>query len=157
MGRALLAGLMGTVVMTVAMTLMHRRLPPEQRAPLPPRHITMAAAERIGVRDRMDEDSRFGTTMALHFTYGTIVGALYMPLAAEAPGPPPLKGMAFGVLVWVLSYLGWLPMTGLLSSAARHPAERNGLMITAHLVWGAVIATITDMTFENSTVRTEET
>lgn len=105
----------------------------------------------------MDEDSRSETTMVLHFAYGTIVGAVYAPLAAEAPGPPPLKGMAFGVLIWVLSYLGWLPMTGLLSSATRHPAERNGLMITAHLVWGTVIAAITDMMSGNSMRRNEET
>ncbi len=157
MGRALLAGLIGTAVMTVAMTAMHRRLPPEQRAPLPPRQITMAAAKRVGMEDRMDEDSRSETTMVLHFAYGTIVGAVYAPLAAEAPGLPPLKGMAFGVLIWVLSYLGWLPMTGLLSSATRHPAERNGLMITAHLVWGTVIAAITDMMSGNSMRRNEET
>jgi putative membrane protein len=54
--------------------------------------------------------------------------------------------MLFGGLVWIVSYLGWLPMTGFLSSALRHPAERNELMITAHLIWGAVIASITDMT-----------
>jgi putative membrane protein len=90
----------------------------------------------------MDEQTRFSTTMALHFGYGTVVGALYAPLADTVPGCSPLKGMAFGVLVWAGSYLGWLPMSGLLSSATRHTAARNALMIAAHLLWGSVIALI---------------
>ena len=143
--RALCAGLIGTVAMTIAMAAMHRRLPPDQRGPLPPRQITMAAAERAGVHKLMDEESRFPTTMALHFGYGAAVGALYAPLANRIPGPVPFKGMLFGGLVWIVSYLGWLPLTGLLSSALRHPAERNELMIAAHLIWGAVIASVTDM------------
>jgi uncharacterized membrane protein YagU involved in acid resistance len=140
----LLAGFVGTAVMTVAMAAMHRCLPAEQQGPLPPRQISMAAAERVGVKNRMDEQTRFSTTMALHFGYGTVVGALYAPLADTMPGCSSFKGMAFGVLVWAGSYLGWLPMSGLLSSATRHPAARNALMMAAHLVWGSVIAMIVE-------------
>jgi putative membrane protein len=94
------------------------------------------------MQHRLGERGRFGTTVALHFGYGTAVGALYVPLADLPSGPWPAKGMAFGLLVWIGSYLGWLPLTGLLSPATRHPAERNLLMIAAHLVWGSVIAGI---------------
>ena len=104
----------------------------------------MAAAKRAGMKDQLNEESRLGTTMALHFGYGTTVGALYTPLADLALAPYALKGMAFGVLVWGVSYLGWLPMTGLLSSATRNPAPRNALMIAAHLIWGTVIATVVE-------------
>jgi uncharacterized membrane protein YagU involved in acid resistance len=148
--RAAFAGFVGTVAMTLAMAAMHRRLPPEQQGPLPPRQITMAAAEHIRMKDRMAERSRFTTTMVLHFGYGTAVGAFYAPLGARAAGPAWLKGMAFGVLVWIFSYLGWVPIVGLLSPATRHPAERNCLMITAHLIWGAVIAAVTETMSEGS-------
>ena len=148
---ALFAGFVGTIAMTIAMKALHRRLPPEQQSPLPPRQVSMAIAERVGMKDYMDETSRWRTTMALHFGYGTAVGALYAPFADLAPGPYPLKGMAFGVLVWAGIYLGWLPMSGLLSSAVRHPAPRNALMIAAHLVWGTVIATVIESVHRSST------
>ncbi len=126
--------------MTVAMVAMHRRLPPGQRGPLPPYHISMAAAERVGMRCYLAGNSRLATTMTLHFAYGTTVGALYVPFSCIMPGRDLPKGLVFGVLVWAGSYLGWLPITGLLSPATRHPAARNALMIVAHLVWGTVIA-----------------
>jgi putative membrane protein len=137
---ALLAAFIGTAAMTVAMLLMHRALPRYQQKPLPPYHISMHVAERVGLRKRMDEDQRFATTMLLHFGYGTIVGSLYAPFQRIVSGASIFKGMLFGVIVWGGSYLGWLPATGLLSSAKHHAASRNALMIAAHLVWGTTTA-----------------
>jgi uncharacterized membrane protein YagU involved in acid resistance len=135
------AGFLGTAAMTVAMVAMHRRLPPGQRGPLPPYHISMAAAQRVGVKRHMTQDARFATTMILHFAYGSVVGAFYVPFARlMAPGSYPFDGLAFGMLVWTGSYMGWLPVAGLISPATRHPAARNALMIVAHFVWGGVIA-----------------
>jgi hypothetical protein len=34
--------------------------------------------------------------------------------------------------------MGWLPALGILQPATKHPAQRNALMIVAHLVWGSV-------------------
>jgi uncharacterized membrane protein YagU involved in acid resistance len=48
-------------------------------------------------------------------------------------------GATFGLGVWVASYLGLMPMLGILRPATRHPARRNALMIAAHLVWGGVL------------------
>jgi hypothetical protein len=42
-----------------------------------------------------------------------------------------------GVAVWVASYLGWIPVVGILKPATLHPKRRNALMLVAHLVWGA--------------------
>ena len=134
------AGFVGTVAMTMAMVAMHRRLPAEQRGPLPPYHVSMAAVQCLGIKRFMSQNARFATTMTLHFGYGTLVGALYIPFARLVAGPYPLNGMAFGVLIWVGSYMGWLPMSGLISPATRHPGARNLLMIAAHLVWGHTIA-----------------
>jgi len=141
---ALLAAFSGTAAMTVAMVLMHRALPRSEQQPLPPYHISMNVAERLGLRKRMDEEQRFATTMLLHVGYGTIVGSLYVPFGHMVPGRSVFKGMLFGVLVWGGSYLGWLPSTGLLSSAKHHAACRNALMIAAHLVWGTTTAMLAE-------------
>jgi uncharacterized membrane protein YagU involved in acid resistance len=52
--------------------------------------------------------------------------------------PGPLSGAAFGLAVWAGSYLGLLPVLGILRPATEHPARRNALMIASHVVWGAV-------------------
>jgi hypothetical protein len=64
----------------------------------------------------------------------------------------PLPGALFGVGVWGASYLGWLPAVGLIQPAIRHPARRNALMLSVHLVWGLVTA-LTIQDFDRSRER----
>lgn len=130
-----LAGLLATFPMTAVMQGLHRRLPPDERYPLPPREITGELARRAGVDDSLSEDERVAATHLLHYGYGAAAGALYPLLAPR--GDPLVHGAAYGVAVWAASYLGWIPALRILRPATRHPARRNALMIAAHLVWGA--------------------
>jgi ribose/xylose/arabinose/galactoside ABC-type transport system permease subunit len=143
-----LAGLAATVPMSLAMKLMHERLPEHEQYPLPPRAVTMEVAEQAGVRERMDEGERQAATWAGHFGYGATCGALYGALAARRDVPPLAAGVGFGLAVWAGSYLGWLPAAGILRPATEHPPRRNALMIAAHVVWGAttglVVAGLSD-------------
>jgi hypothetical protein len=132
-----IAGCAATVPMTVAMEAMHRELPDEERGPLPPRTVTMRGAEEAGVKEELDEEERVGLTLAAHFGMGTVMGALYGPVSRLIPLPAPVAGAGFGLAVWAGNYLGLLPALGLLSPATKHPPRRVGLMIAAHLVWGA--------------------
>ena len=72
---------------------------------------------------------------------GTAMGALYGPVSRLIPLPEPLSGAAFGLAVWAGNYLGLLPALGLLRPATEHPSRRVGLMLAAHLVWGAAAGT----------------
>jgi putative membrane protein len=136
------AGFAATVPMTVAMEAMHRRLPPPQRYPLPPRRIAMRAAGKAGVREHLDEPERKAVTMVSHFGYGTAVGSLFGAIAPKDPVRAAAAGAGFGLLVWAVSYLGLMPAFGLHPPATKEPARRNGLMIGAHLVWGATLGAI---------------
>lgn len=131
------AGLGATVPMTAAMMAMHRQLPRGQQYPLPPRQITMNAAGKAGVREHLDEPERTGLSLVAHFSFGTFVGALFGIIAPRELSRSIPAGICYGVLVWVASYLGFIPALRLLPPATRHPKERNGLMIAAHMVWGA--------------------
>ena len=71
-----LAGLVGTAAMTAAMRALHRRLPAEQRYPLPPREIVQKVLPEPAER-RIAEDHRRSLTMVAHFGYGAATGALY--------------------------------------------------------------------------------
>ncbi len=133
-----LAGLAATGPMTLAMKLMHERLPRGERYPLPPRQVTEGLAEKAGVNRHLDEEGRETATWVSHFAYGAACGALYGAASGKRVDEHALlAGMGFGVAVWAGSYLGWLPAAGILSPATEHPARRNALMIAAHLVWGA--------------------
>jgi uncharacterized membrane protein YagU involved in acid resistance len=130
-----IAGFVGTMTMTAAMRRMHRRLPDEERYPLTPREIIDSGAKQVGVL--LPEQPARDLTLAAHFAYGALAGAM---IAAMNPDPKKRTGAAAGFAVWVASYMGWIPAVGNLEPATRHPARRNGLMIGAHLVWGATTA-----------------
>src|ERR1051326_8280346 len=62
-----LAGCIATVPMTCVMEALHRRLPQEERYPLPPRQIAMRVAEEVGVKEHPFEGERLGVTLLAHF------------------------------------------------------------------------------------------
>ena len=127
-----IAGFAATVAMTATMNRLHRRLPAPERYPLPPREITESLVPQL----KRDESIKDAATAA-HHAYGAAAGAL---IAAAAPTIGPVRGGAAGAAVWAASYFGWIPAAGILRGAHRHPGRRNGLMVAAHLVWGAVTA-----------------
>ena len=130
-----IAGFVGTMAMTSAMRRMHRRLPAKERYPLTPREIIDAGASQIGMP--LADEAAKDVTTAAHFAYGALTGAM---LAAMNPQPEKKTGAAYGVAVWLASYMGWIPAVGTLEPATRHPLRRNALMIAAHVVWGASTA-----------------
>lgn len=132
-----LAGLFATVPMTLAMLAMHRRLPPGERYPLPPREITVKVAHRAGAADQLhNEERRTAATYMAHFAFGAAAGTAFGPVAARV-GHPIAAGVLYGLAVWAGAYLGVLPELGIRESATRQPPRREGLMAAAHLVWGA--------------------
>ena len=138
------AGFAATAPMTAAMVAMHRHLPRQERYPLPPRQITEELAEEAGINDELSEPHWRAATLFNHFACGAAAGAVYAPLARDVPIHPVAKGVAFGLAVWTVSYLGLLPAAGILPPATRHPARRNALMIAAHVVWGAATGVLAD-------------
>lgn len=140
-----ISGFLATVPMTAAMLGMHRWLPGDDRTRLPPEEITTAAGQATG-RGRwvVEEDERIGWTLVSHFGYGAASGALYAPLARRIPLPRVLGGIVFALGVWAVSYLGWVPATGLMPPATQDTGRRNTLMIASHVVWGAATALLVD-------------
>ncbi len=95
-----------------------------------------------GHRHRLDQEQRFGLTLAAHFGYGATAGAMYAPLARIFQLPLVPGGLGFGLLVWLVSYLGWLPALGLFPPPHREAPQRIALMIAAHVVWGLALGAL---------------
>jgi len=138
------SGFTATVPMTLVAEALHARLPRRERYPLPPREITEKVTEEAGARPHLDEPGLHALTVLAHFAYGTAAGGLYELVVPKWLGPPVVRGAAYGLAVWAGSYLGLLPALGILKPATEHPARRNALMLTAHLVWGAALGLLTD-------------
>src|SRR3954447_10692849 len=138
-----IAGLTATVPMTAVMIGLHKVLPAGQQYALPPRHITENAAASAGVSLGDTETEHKAGTLAAHFGFGAAAGTGYGTIAGSTGLPPAFEGMLYGLAVWGSSYLGLLPGAGLYKSATEEPAERNIMMITAHVVWGAALGLIT--------------
>jgi putative membrane protein len=140
-----LAGLTATGPMTALMVAAHEGLPAGERYGLPPERVTANAAWAVGAEEvAAGREQRVWATLPVHFGYGAAMGAIYGAMADRVPGPPVMKGVGFGLLVWAGSYLGLLPAAGLHRPATRETARRNGMMIGAHVVFGAVLGVLAE-------------
>jgi len=139
-----IAGLVATVPMSIAMLALRKWLPHYQRYELPPRQITKRTTKKLGFGKHLEKEHHSALSVVAHFGYGTATGTLYAPVARRLPLPPVASGIAYGLFVWAVSYLGLLPALGLLAPATEHPAQRNVLMIVSHIIWGAVLGLVVD-------------
>jgi hypothetical protein len=140
------AGVAATVPMTIVMETLHERLPGEPPRPLPPREVVEGFAVKAGVHRELDERDLQQLTLAAHFGYGAACGAVFGMVAPRKASTAILAGTMFGLGVWAGSYLGWLPALGVRQSATEDPRARSGLMVAAHMVWGAATGAIVGST-----------
>ena len=125
--------------MSLAMVLGWRLLPGREKYHLPPRLIAEEITRRMDVRQRIPERGLIGLTIFSHFAYGAVFGASYALFEDRIPMHSSLKGGLAGLVLWTVSYPGWLPAAGILTPATAHPWRRNLLMIVAHLIWGVTL------------------
>lgn len=135
----ILSGIIATLPMSLVMQILHRWPYPE-RDSLPPHQITKQVAKQVGVSKHLDKRQLKAVTLANHFGFGAAMGGLYELLWRRIPIHPVIKGSVWGLIVWSISYLGWLPAANILSPATQHSNRRNFIMIVAHLVWGISLA-----------------
>ena len=142
--KGLVAGLTGTVAMTLALRRVFPRvLPPpapDRRGFLPEAVVTGLEKKLLG-KKRMREHTRRQATMPTHYAFGAGAGLGYGLLRALADrANPALLGAAWGVAVWAASYEGWLPATGITPATTDREPRRWINPIAAHLVFGVATA-----------------
>ena len=133
-GRGAAAGLAATAVMSIVMLAANRR--GAVRKP-PPEHIVEAGLDVADV-DRDERQENVLSTLA-HFGYGMGAGALFGLFRPGVALVPPLAGTAYGLVLALASYEGWVPAAGILPPLhAQGPGARRTLVVS-HLVYGAVL------------------
>jgi uncharacterized membrane protein YagU involved in acid resistance len=139
------AGLSGGMIATLPMTLWmvgaNKAIPTDHPDPLPPEQITTNLAEKMDVADAMTKRQKEGLSLVNHFAYGAVIATPLALLFAPKGKPGRLisLGVGYGFLVWLANYLGLMPAVRLYPSAKDEPQRMNGIMIIAHLIWGAAL------------------
>jgi len=130
-----LAGFVATAPMTVVMWALDRGRHPTEQS-LPPEQITRNLARRTGLHRFMNERGKKAVAWVSHFGYGTATGAAYPLTAERIPVSEKVKGPLYGLLIWALSYPGWLAAVRIMPPAPRQSAWRNLALVAAHAIWG---------------------
>ena len=97
----------------------------------------LANAISVGLFDQeltKREKEKAGT--ALHYAYGTSMGALYGAAAEFAPGVTTGEGALFGAAVWVTADEGVVPLLGLSKKPTEYPLSIHAYALASHLVYG---------------------
>ncbi len=125
-GRAVLAGLAGTGVMTMLMLL-------APRMGMPPMNIGAMLGSKMG--------GNVAVGWVAHFMIGTVLALGYAAVfVARTPGAPAVRGAIFSLLPWLMAQLVVMPMMGMGLFSGSMLAAGGSLM--GHLVYGLVLGFI---------------
>lgn len=133
-----LAGMVATIPMTLVIAA--GRGAGLLRTP-PPKQITAEVEEAVGSDASRAEDGFTARWMAAHVGYGVACGALYVAARPLFPRSPMRAGVLYGVGVWAGSYGGLMPLLGLYPRLDEDDHSRTAVMLAAHAVFGAALAT----------------
>ena len=135
--KALLGGLIGTVAMTLMMKFV---APLMLGQPMDVAHLLavfLGAPKIVG--------------MLTHFALGSLVFPVaYVSILFDyLPGPPPIKGVVWGILLWVAAMAVTMPILGqgfFMSQTLGLKGAMAAFM--AHLIYGGVFGAITGRAVE---------
>ena len=108
---------------------------------IPPVAITQNALDTAGLSQKVGDGEETALAGVSHWAFGMIAGALFGALhrLLRVPLAAPVHGTIFGLLVWLVSYAGWIPALRLFP-APWNQRPREALMpVVAHVVYGAAL------------------
>ena len=128
-GRALLAGLVATVVLSAVMLMKHAMgLMPQLNAIAMISHM-MGASLAVG--------------WIVHFTIGAVLwGLLYAWLNPRLAGPQWLRGVEFATGAWLIMMIMLMPMAGAGAFGLKIGMMAPVATLMLHWIYGAVLGTI---------------
>ncbi len=151
LARGLAAGVVGTGLMTIAQELSARLQSSEgseeesqdsdaPRDPWEEASVPAQVGRRIGeglFHQEVGPERIPVLTHVMHWAYGTGWGAVYGVVRGSRTADPSMReGLAFGLQVWVMSYVELVPM-GLYQPPWKYPAKDVATEVAFHLVYGA--------------------
>lgn len=112
---------------------------------LPPAKLTDRAAEHVPFGNRLDSDDRNAIAALMHFGFGMGAGALFgfATSGLRHVWLSSALGVVYGTVIYLVSYLGWIPALDIMPSATEDRPGRSLTMLVAHWVYGATLGALT--------------
>jgi hypothetical protein len=112
----------------------------QQREELPTETVARRVTEQLAQRGPLEHTA--GAARVVHLAFGSAWGSAYGLAAGTVPGLGSLKnGLAFGMLVWLVSDDVLLPAFRLRGWPQHYPVKNHLYAIAAHAVYGAAVST----------------
>jgi hypothetical protein len=102
----------------------------------PPKRLVRGLAGRAGIPTKRRGVGTVAVTGAAHLGFGLGGGAVYGAVVHRSSVP---RGVAFGIGVWAVSYVGWIPALRLMPPPYKDLRGRAWTILSAHVVYGAVL------------------
>jgi hypothetical protein len=131
--RGSVAGVLATGAMSVAMEAGRRATSFRRQPP------TLIVRTVLAGRPRRAVPAEGPLALLAHVGYGASFGALFALLTGRGGGGVGL-GVAYALLLWAVSYAGWVPAAGVLAPPHRDDPGRQRTLVAGHVVYGAVLA-----------------
>jgi uncharacterized membrane protein YagU involved in acid resistance len=139
-GRVIVAGFVGTIVMTMMMY-------GGPMMGMPRMDIAGMLGSMLGQGMPTTGGGTWWMGMFIHFLNGTIVFPLIYAYALYAllPGTPWIKGATWGLVLWAIAQAMVMPIMGMgfFSSLAPQPMMGVAGSLIGHLVYGALLGAVT--------------
>lgn len=137
------AGLAATLALQ-AVRMSTQKLLPETMPPMrkDPGEFMVEQAEELLPRETRDDipgAAETAVARSLAMGYGMTFGALYGALRDDG-GDIFIDGLALGLGVWAIGYLGWLPATELMPPITEQTGQQVAGAILQHGLFGVVTA-----------------
>jgi hypothetical protein len=110
---------------------------------MPPQVVQEWLARRAGVEPPGGKVGHHVADHVVHLAISGTAGALYGALASRTGRASYASGVLYGIAVWAVGFAGLIPLLGIARSAAAAETRENVLNISAHAVYGAVLALMT--------------
>jgi uncharacterized membrane protein YagU involved in acid resistance len=125
-GKAVLGGLIGTVVMTVVGLWIAPMMG------MPPMNPAEMLAGAMG--------GMMALGWAAHFMIGTVLALIYAAVAPSLPGAPVFRGALYGIAPFLLAQIAVMPMMGMPVFSGSATMAMGSLV--GHLIYGGVVGGI---------------
>ncbi len=144
LGKGLVAGLVGTALMTGYQELVGRirgeaggKQPRRWRDAPAPAQVAKKVADAVDQKVTLADTPKL--TNAVHWSYGTSWGAAYGLVEGTFASRPLSHGVGFGSFVWGFSYATMVPL-GIYEPPWKYPPKELALDLSYHVVYGLGVA-----------------
>lgn len=144
--KGLAAGVIGGLVATAVMTTFQnawkdvaKTIGGEEKKESGDSNPTVTVASRISegaFGHRLAGEEKEMAGLAVHYSFGTLIGALYGVAAELLPPVTAGAGSLYGAGVWLGADEGTLPALGLSKPPSAYPPSTHAYGLAAHLVYG---------------------